>query len=60
MSQRFFSFTARALVKFLGFDKEKLPPTYKTAVEAFTKPGGSAEEVQYLPHGALVAFELLD
>jgi hypothetical protein len=29
---RFFSTAARNLVKFLGFDKEKLPPEYNEAV----------------------------
>lgn len=42
---RFFSTSARALVRFLGFKVENLPDPFDSAVKTFTAPGGSAEQV---------------
>ncbi|OTA94875.1 hypothetical protein M434DRAFT_394247 [Hypoxylon sp. CO27-5] len=41
---RFFSSSARALVKFLGYNVDKLRKPYSSAVKKFTAPGGSAEQ----------------
>ncbi|KAK7403795.1 hypothetical protein QQX98_010437 [Neonectria punicea] len=41
---RFFSTSARDLVRFLGFDIKQLPGLYQNAAYEFTKPGGSAEQ----------------
>ncbi|CAN9369499.1 unnamed protein product [Alternaria alternata] len=41
---RFFSSSARALAKWLGFDRNKLPSHWKSAVEKFAAPGGAAEQ----------------
>ncbi|KAG8408171.1 hypothetical protein J3459_018133 [Metarhizium acridum] len=41
---RFFSTTARALVRFIGFKVEDLPQPYNNAVKKFTSRGGSAEQ----------------
>jgi hypothetical protein len=43
---RFFSSSARALAKWLGFDRNKLPSHWKSAVEKFAAPGGAAEQVR--------------
>ena len=42
---RMFSSAARALIKWTGFDRNKLPEPYKEAVKTFTAPGGGAEQV---------------
>ena len=42
---RTFSATARALIRWTGFDRSNLPEQYRQAVEKFTAPGGSAEQV---------------
>ncbi|KAK3687958.1 hypothetical protein B0T22DRAFT_141643 [Podospora appendiculata] len=41
---RFFSNSARSLVRFLGFSVDKLPPGFRDATHNFTKPGGVAEQ----------------
>ncbi|KAK7424796.1 hypothetical protein QQZ08_008425 [Neonectria magnoliae] len=41
---RFFSSSARDLVRFLGFDIKNLPGLYQNATHKFTKPGGTAEQ----------------
>ncbi|OCL07466.1 hypothetical protein AOQ84DRAFT_389488 [Glonium stellatum] len=41
---RFFSTTARNLLKWLGFDRTELPPSWRSAVEKFAGPGGGAEQ----------------
>ncbi|OAL53819.1 hypothetical protein IQ07DRAFT_320393 [Pyrenochaeta sp. DS3sAY3a] len=41
---RFFSSSARALAKWFGFDRNKLPANWKSAIETFVAPGGSAEQ----------------
>ena len=42
---RFFSASASLAVgQWFGFSLENLPPTWKAAIELFTRPGGSAEE----------------
>ncbi|KAG8414794.1 hypothetical protein J3458_008704 [Metarhizium acridum] len=46
---RFFSTTARALVRFIGFKVEDLPQPYNNAVKKFTSRGGSAEQSSYNP-----------
>ncbi|EFY86150.1 hypothetical protein MAC_07815 [Metarhizium acridum CQMa 102] len=43
---RFFSTTARALVRFIAFKVEDLPQPYNNAVKKFTSRGGSAEQLQ--------------
>jgi hypothetical protein len=50
MSVRAFTTSARAFLKWAGFDKNKLEPGWKAAVEQFTKPGGQAESVRYPAH----------
>ncbi|PGH08029.1 hypothetical protein GX51_01470 [Blastomyces parvus] len=40
---RLFSTSVRTLLIWSGFDKSRLPPKWRTAVENFTKPGGGAE-----------------
>ncbi|KAF2496330.1 hypothetical protein BU16DRAFT_561148 [Lophium mytilinum] len=41
---RFFSTTARNLLKWMGFDRTKLPSIWQSAVEKFAGPGGGAEQ----------------
>jgi hypothetical protein len=48
MSGRAFSSSAKALLKWAGFSKDRLDPKWKNAVETFTAPGGKAEAVRYL------------
>jgi len=48
-ARRAFTNSARALLKWAGFNKDELEPQWKDAVEQFTKPGGKAEAVRY-PH----------
>ncbi|KGO63869.1 hypothetical protein PITC_054950 [Penicillium italicum] len=40
---RMFSTSVRALLKWSGFDRAKLPDDWRNAVETFTMPGGGAE-----------------
>lgn len=40
-----FRISARALIRFLGFDVDRLPPVFKGAIGEFTVKGGSAEKV---------------
>ncbi|EZF09663.1 hypothetical protein H112_08952 [Trichophyton rubrum D6] len=40
---RLFSTSARALLQWAGFDRNKLPEKWRSAVERFTGPGGGAE-----------------
>ncbi|KAF1345525.1 hypothetical protein BDV97DRAFT_402103 [Delphinella strobiligena] len=41
---RAFSSTARSLVQWLDFAREKLPSTWQTATTKFACPGGGAEQ----------------
>ena len=45
---RLFSSSARALIKFIGFDTEKLPIFFKQGLENAIKSGGKAEQVSWL------------
>ncbi|KNG83000.1 hypothetical protein ANOM_008745 [Aspergillus nomiae NRRL 13137] len=40
---RLFSTSARAFLEWAGFDRYKLSPKWRSAVERFTGPGGGAE-----------------
>ncbi|KAF7854575.1 hypothetical protein EAF04_010384 [Stromatinia cepivora] len=42
---RFFSSSARVLIKFIGFDKEKLPTAFRGGLDHALIPGGKAEQV---------------
>lgn len=42
---RLFSTSARALLRFTGFDRSKLSENWQSAVGKFTGPGGGAEVV---------------
>lgn len=44
MARHFSTSVAKAVGKWLGYDRENLTPTWKKAVEKFTEPGGSAEQ----------------
>lgn len=44
MSRFFSSSAAKAVEKWFGHSRDKLTPTWKTAIEKFTEPGGSAEQ----------------
>lgn len=45
MSRFFSSSAAKAVEKWFGHSRDKLTPTWRTAVEKFTEPGGSAEQL---------------
>lgn len=44
---RFFSSSARAFIKYIGFSKEKLPTVFKEGLDEAVKPGGKAEQVSW-------------
>ena len=44
MARHFSTSVAKAVGKWLGYNRENLTPTWKKAVEKFTEPGGSAEQ----------------
>ncbi len=44
MARQFSTSVAKAVGKWLGYDRENLTPNWKNAIEKFTEPGGSAEQ----------------
>ncbi|KAF2231065.1 hypothetical protein EV356DRAFT_535884 [Viridothelium virens] len=44
MSRFFSSTAAKAVGQWFGYGRDKLTPKWRTAVEKFTEPGGSAEK----------------
>jgi hypothetical protein len=44
----FFSSSARAFIRFIGLDQEKLPSPFKNGLEDAIIPGGKAEQVSFI------------